>query len=352
MPEKICFAYHWATSGGVERVFLNRGEALLRQYPKIDIEVYFNYDCGGATMIERYSKQRHLDRLRVVRKFDPSRYEVVFVVDTPQLLEDYPDVEEKMLMECHTPYPENRTYLRDWQDRLKTLIVPSAGFLPVVESECPGLKGKIEVIRNFVPELPPLEKAVKLPEWRGPLFLYFARIDEMKNFAEFVEGIAASRKHLQETPMGLASGQLLPGYPVAETLEKNGVRGSVMVLPPVPFENSHVLMQMLRQKKAVFVSCSKGESFGLSAAEAMTAGLPVVLSDISPHAALVGNREKFLYRLGDPQDLARQMASATEHYDEMAKECVELAREFTEQAFLADWERLFAIGMKKVTGVA
>jgi glycosyltransferase involved in cell wall biosynthesis len=343
MPTRICFAYYWATSGGVERVFLNRSEALLRCYPKLEIEIYFYDDCGGVALIRRYSKARKLsERLRVVRTFDPSRYDVVYVVDTPQLLADHPSVEDKVVMECHTPYAENRTYLRDWQSRLKTLIVPSNGFVRVVESECPGLRGKIKVVRNFVPHLPPMDRPVSLPAWRAPLFLYFARIDELKNFAEFVEGVSAVRRHLRKEPLGIVSGQILPGYPLAEVMEKNNVRGSIAILPPVPFENSHLLMQMLRQKKAVFVSPSKGESFGLSAAEAMTAGLPVILSDIPPHAALVSKREKFLYPLGDVAALARKMAAATERYDEMSSECVELSREFSEEAFLADWEGIFA----------
>jgi hypothetical protein len=36
------------------------------------------------------------------------------------------------------------------------------------------------------------------------------------------------------------------------------------------------------------------------------------------------------------------MAAATERYDEMSSECVELSREFSEEAFLADWEGIFA----------
>jgi len=351
MLNKICFAYYWATSGGVERVFLNRGEALLRQHPKLEIEIYFYDDCGGVALIQRYSKSRNLsDRLRVVRTFDASRYDVVFVVDTPQLLADYPAAEEKMIMECHTPYAENRTYLKEWEHRLKTLIVPSSGFLPVVETECPGLRGKIQVVRNFVPHLPPIDRPLSLPAWRAPLFLYFARIDELKNFTEFVEGISYAGQYLRE-PLGIVSGQVLPGYPVTEVIENNQVRGSIAILPPVPFENSHVLMQTLRQKRAVFVSCSKGESFGLSAAEAMTAGLPVVLSDIPPHVALVSNQSKFLYPLGDVRQLARKMAAAVEQYDEMAVECVALSRKFSEEAFLADWEGLFAQDAAALAGV-
>jgi glycosyltransferase involved in cell wall biosynthesis len=196
-----------------------------------------------------------------------------------------------------------------------------------------------------------MERPLSLPAWRAPLFLYFARIDELKNFVEFVEGVSASRQYLGKEPLGIVCGQLLPGYPVVETIEKNRVRGSIAVLPPVPFETSHALMQMLRQKKAVFVSCSKGESFGLSAAEAMTAGLPVILSDIPPHVALVSNRTKFLYPLGDVRELAMKMAAVAEKYDELAAECVELSREFSEEAFLADWERLFAGGTEILAGV-
>jgi glycosyltransferase involved in cell wall biosynthesis len=345
MPTKICFAYYWATSGGVERVFLNRSEALLRRYPKLEIDVHFDNDCGGVALFKRYGQARKLnDRLRVIQTFDPTRYDAVFVVDTPQFLTDHPSIRNKVLMECHTPYAENRTYLKEWQTRLKSLIVPSSGFLRVIEAECPSLRGKIKVVHNFVPHLPPPDRSLSLslPAWRGPLFLYFSQINAHKNVKEFVEAVSYARQYLRKEPLGIVCGQFEPGYPLMELIEKNQVRGFIAVLPPVPFENSHILMHMLWQKQAVFVSCSKGESFGLSAAEAMTAGLPVILSNIPSHAVLVSNREKFLYPLGDARELARKMAAATERYEEMSSECMELSREFSEESFLADWERLFA----------
>jgi glycosyltransferase involved in cell wall biosynthesis len=139
-----------------------------------------------------------------------------------------------------------------------------------------------------------------------------------------------------------------------ELIEKHDLRGLVAVLPPVPFENSHALMQMLRRKKAVFVSTSKGESFGLSAAEAMTAGLPVILSDIPPHAALVSNRAKFLYPLGNARELARKMAAFEEQYDELSSECSELSRGFSEEVFWDDWnvaQALMPAGSRLVSTV-
>jgi glycosyltransferase involved in cell wall biosynthesis len=341
--KKVCFAYYLASSGGVERVFLNRGEALLRRYPNLEVELYFHNDMGGVQLIERYVKARKLgDRLRVTQRLKSSLYDVIFVVDSPQLLADNPSVETKMIMECHTAYEDARKYLVEWQNRIRKLVVPSSGFIPVVERECPALRGKVKVLRNFVPNLPALDRPLSLPAWRAPLFLYFSRFDELKNFSEFVAGISSARQYSRDEPLGLACGQILPFYPPQAVIDNHAVRGSVIVLPPVPFENSHILMQMVRQKKGVFVSCSKGESFGLSAAEAMIAGLPVILSDIPAHAALVSHRKKFLYSLGDVRQLALRMAGAIDHYDELAVECAELSREFSEETFLSDWERLFA----------
>ena len=381
MPDRICFVYYWATAGGVERVFLNRAEALLRRYPKLEIEIYF-YDGGGDAMFGAYGKARHFgNRLRLVKTFDPARYDAVFPVDTPWLLAGYPDLGNKLFPECHTPYPQHREYLQEWQSKLATLIVPSDAFRRVIEGECPALRGKIRVVRNFVPSLesPPPRPPVRprppdpeapalpvpipwppapgprppvpapgpwppippLPAWSGPIFLYFARIDDNKNIAEFIEGVMAVRSRLTRQPIGVVCGPVVPDYPLMEIIDRRDARSSLVVLPPISFEKTHIFIDWLRQKRAVFISCSKGESFGLSVAEAMTAGMPVVISDIPPHAALVANRAKFLYPLGKVGELAAKMAAAVEHYDDLAAECLELAREFSEEAFLSDWEALF-----------
>jgi len=347
MPTRICFAYQWATLGGVERVFLNRSEVLLQRYPQLEIDIYFNYDCGGVAHLERYSQSRRLsDRLRVVvgaADFQPSRYETILVVDTPQLLEAHPAIQDKVFMECHTAYRKQRTYLQEWQTRLRGLIVPSTEFLQVVEAECPGLRGRVKIIRNFVPRLPETGRLLSLPAWRPPLFFYFGRVDEHKNLGEFIDGVIAARQDLGKETLGIICGQIDPEYSLAEAIAKRHARGTIAVLPPVPFDRAHLVLKMMRQQRAVFVSCSQGESFGLSAAEAMTAGLPVVLSEIPPHAALVSNRSRFLYPLGDARDLARKIAAVTRQYDEMASECLELSREVSEEAFLSDWKDVFGL---------
>jgi glycosyltransferase involved in cell wall biosynthesis len=201
----------------------------------------------------------------------------------------------------------------------------------------------VVVLRNFVPACPEPAQAVSWPKWNGPVFLYFSRIDDNKNFGEFVAAVASAERTLGKQAFGIACGPAVPDYPVAEIIDRNQARGSVVVLPPAPYESSHLLFRSLRERRAVFVSPSKGESFGLSAAEAMTAGLPVVLSDIPPHSALVSGRKKFLYPVGNVRELVAKMAEALQHYDDHAAECVALSAAFSERAFLADWEQVLRL---------
>jgi glycosyltransferase involved in cell wall biosynthesis len=353
MAGRICFVYVGATAGGVERVFLNRGEALLGRYPALSIDIYFYDDWGGFATFSRYVRERNLGtRLQVVNTFDPARYDLVLAVDAPRVLAEHPSIAHKVCMECHTAYSENRTYLQKWQFQLRTLIVPSLDFRRVIEAECPGLRGKVKVVRNFVPRPPEAVESLSLPAWRGPLFFYFGRIDHHKNFAEYVEAVCHARNLFANPPLGIVVGPVVPGYPLREVIENNHARGSLVLLPPVPFSKSHRLMRSLRGKRAVFVSCSRGESFGLSAAEAMTAGLPVLLSDIPPHANLAGGRAQFLYPAGDSRELAAKMVFAVEHYDDLSAECAELSRAFSEEAFLADWEELFTADAELASGAA
>lgn len=338
MPARVAFVYQAATAGGVERVFLNRGEALLRRYPELEIEVYFYQDWGGAGPFAQHIRQQGLSgRFRVVPAFEPGRYSAIFPVDTPQVVLDHPSIAPRLLFECHTPYPRNRAYLQEWQHRLERLIVPSSGFGEVIAAECPALAGKITVVRNFVPIWTPPKERIDAPAWTGPVFLHFGRIDTNKNVTELLDALDSTR---QANALVMICGQVDPGFDLAQAIDRRKLRARVLVLPPVPFARGRLLLQLLRERRGVFVSCSKGESFGLSAAEAMTAGLPVILSDIAPHATLVGGRREFLYPLGDVRELALKMAAAIDQYERLSSTCVELAKEFSEEAFLTDWQRL------------
>lgn len=73
----------------------------------------------------------------------------------------------------------------------------------------------------------------------------------------------------------------------------------------------------------LFVQPSRWEGFGLTVAEAMAAGVPVLVSEgQGPAEVTQGNRYGWVFANGDADDLKQQIAFIREHYDKaMAKAC-------------------------------
>jgi glycosyltransferase involved in cell wall biosynthesis len=96
----------------------------------------------------------------------------------------------------------------------------------------------------------------------------------------------------------------------------------------------------------VALSCSRGESFGRVTVEAMKLGRPVVGADSAGTRELIQDGVTgFLYRLGDPEDLARKIAAL--HRDpelqrRMGDQARDWARErFSTARYTADLEQQF-----------
>ena len=92
----------------------------------------------------------------------------------------------------------------------------------------------------------------------------------------------------------------------------------------------------------VVVPSVASESFGLVAAEAMAARVPVVVSDAGALPEVVGSEHPWVAAAGDAADLARVLAAA---YDSDPAPVVQAARE--------RWESLYspAAGRGRVAGL-
>jgi glycosyltransferase involved in cell wall biosynthesis len=96
---------------------------------------------------------------------------------------------------------------------------------------------------------------------------------------------------------------------------------------------------MIKNHRGLFLSSSRGESFGLSAAEFISAGVPVLLSDITPHRELVNDDEQFLYPLGDIQAAREKILRLLDGWEEASKSMEAYGQKFRGEAFLAGWQR-------------
>lgn len=337
---KVCFAYQWATYGGVERVFLNRAHAFREAGHAIEIDVYYGSDGGGLESFKQTIHALGLDSLiHVVPKLDPEQYEAVFIIDSPDLLPKHLSGATRWIVECHTAYAANRAYLDRVPEDVSAIAVPSRTFASMLAAERPTIASKIRLLRNCVS---PVHGLVipRLPGWTQRPVLYFGRLDELKNPQGFIDLLAELERRAPGQYFGIALGPEVPGYDMSGRIDKAGLRGRLVQLPPITFTRTSAFLAAWRERGGVMVSPSRGESFGLAAAESIAAGVPVLLTALPEHSELVSADTRHLYDLDDVKSGADKVEAMFHDYPECSRRMRLLADEFSSAAFIADWRAL------------
>jgi len=323
-------------------VLLNRAKTFQRHGLAVVQAVHFLSDGGGlAGFSQAIQAYGVADWLGIQREFMPQSYDCLIAIDTPEVLSL--DRREKPLwFECHTAYVENRQYLQRLSEEVQGILTPSQHFAQQLMQELPEpWRDKVFPLRNGLPpyQAPDLGKRA-IPRWNKQLIAYVGRIDALKNTDELIRAIAYLRKQQGDQYLLFFVGPVDQPAALWKKVEKQGLLDRFVYLPPVPFERVPWVWAMIRENRGLFASASQGESFGLSAAEAILASLPVVLSDA--HRDLVGGESSVLYPLGDHRGAAEKIAWTFAHYEAAADRARTLQPLFSEAGFLQDWQQFQA----------
>jgi len=338
---EFLYVYHSASFGGVERVLLNRAEAFRRHNVPCRISVYFRDDCGALPKIRDYIGRNALERhIRIVESIDASLYDYVVCVDTPEVLRLGIPL-EKVIVECHTTYQNGLLYLVNLPDRIRHIFVPSHNAELAIADRFPHLRNKLRVVRNFIPT------RSSNPEtdvnWKRRPLLYLGRINKHKNYQEVLDIFQCYRSAYADDLFLMLVGPVDDTEDLGAELARRNIADRTVVLAPVPFDAVWQVLATVRQQRGVFVSSSTAESFGLSAAEALSAGLPVILSGIGAHVNLVAGSLEYLYPLGDPEAGAGKLSQILQDYDNAALDAASFGKQFSEDNFLEDWQNILTI---------
>ncbi|WP_200627027.1 glycosyltransferase family 4 protein [Pseudomonas sp. LAM2023] len=347
MQTRVCFIYPWATFGGVERVLLNRALAFKHYLPEIRVDFYFLHDSGGLAPLAAAMTQYELNAnssVSIMSSFDQD-YDLAFIIDCPQAIDLCVRRSQRYVVECHTSYAENRGYLANLPSTCERLITPSSVFSDLIRNEFPALPAPVGELRNFVPwDLPSQGSSLDncLPRWTKKPILFFGRLDHLKDPLSLLDAFQLLEHRRKGEFMLLFCGPTSPEIDLNKEISKRSLEGLSVVLPPVAFASAGRLLNSVAHAGGIFVSPSKGESFGLSAAEAISSLVPVVLSDIKAHVNLVSGYEQiFTYPLGDTKKLSARIESV---FDDYANACDAVARArltFSAASFIEDWKHLF-----------
>lgn len=339
---EILYVYKIASFGGVERVLLNRAEAFKRHGLAYRISLFFYEDEGALAQLREYIVTHALESyVRIVTRIDAADYDYVFSIDTPEVL-NAGILMEKLIFECHSTYQNELIYLSKLPDKVRLVAVPSESARRDVAERVPALKDKLVVVRNFIPVHEATVSGESVVWTKRPL-LYLGRLDDHKNYKEVLDIFQTYRELFADDFFLLLVGPVLRNSDLPAEISRRNISDRTVLLPPVGFDMAWHVYETVKQNQGIFVSSSMAESFGLSAAEALTFGIPVLLSGISAHIDLVAGSMANLYPLGNATAGARKLKELVENYDRAVIDAETFGCQFSEAKFLADWQSLLAL---------
>ena len=338
----ILIIYQFCTFGGVERAILNRARTFRKYHQNVHISVGYLRDYGALGSFQTYIHANRLDDclsaflIQEHAMPDLSLYDFVFNIDTPQIFNRTRHV-RNMFVECHTPTFKNRQYLKALPKNIRGILVPSKAFEAILAEEFEELP-PIFVLPNPVTEdFFYIPSSVQERIYFAAPLAYLARVDdELKNFSEAARifELFVHDKNIMFAVVGRGAGAVH----LLSSLESRKILGKTFLRSQIDFDAAPAFVRMIKNHRGMFISSSKGESFGLSAAEFISAGVPVLLSDIGPHKELVNSDEKFIYPLGDIHSAKDKIIKILNQWDEASKTMESYGQKFHGDSFIAAWQ--------------
>lgn len=189
-----------------------------------------------------------------------------------------------------------------------------------------GLKGSSEVLYNFVKEeFFENKMEYKIPKDRLRL-VAVGNLKDVKNYIVLVEAF----KLLKHIPVSL---DIYGDGPEREMLQKEITKYNLAI----ELKGTHQKVYEVLPKYDAYVMCSYIEGFGVSAAEAMAIGLPLLLSDIKVLKEIAGGNALFFDPF-DPANFAKIINSifnGEENLKHLSDKVKEIAKNnYTKEIYL------------------
>jgi glycosyltransferase involved in cell wall biosynthesis len=287
---KVLFVYKYLTLGGVEAVLRARLDGLATS--GIEAHAWFFHDYGGRSIFRGREDRLHVgpveECLRFARR---ERFDLLSSIDSEEVLPGFAGASggPRLVMECHSAYLANIEYLRSLAPyRPAAVFSPSEGHAGVVRERV-GEGIPVRVVPNplreeFVAEPPPFPAPPP-----HPVVAWIGRLDEHKNWRGFLDAAAALGRR------GVEHEAWILGKPVEadgaarllEAAREARVLRRLRWFGALPYGRIPTFLDAVRDSGGVVVSTSRGESFGLTIAEAMARRCAVAAPDQSPFPEFV-----------------------------------------------------------------
>lgn len=278
--------------GGVETVLRNRCEGL--ESIGMTADFIFLEDRGGWSSFRNLPRSQTFvtsDLREIERILNRGKYDLVSVIDTPQVHSLMRTIarSQRVLMEVHTPHPLLREYIQtDIIEDAVAVVVPTATFGELVDSEMKKPHPPIVAIPNPLNRLF-LQDVDNNPRHGRVPIAYVGRIEQIKDWKESVQIVRQTMRHRKDIEL-LMVGRLIDERPkdVFRMFSKLGLSGNTRWLPFIEYDRMPAFYHYIAANNGVYLTSSKGESFGMTVIESMACKLPVVACDIPVFREVLG----------------------------------------------------------------
>jgi L-malate glycosyltransferase len=307
---KALFVYKYLTLGGVETVLRTRLVGLRDR--GIDAHAWFFHDLGGRSVFHGLE-----DRVRVGdpdscgRAIALEGFDVVSTIDTEEVLPFLPGLDDSagdqpvLIIECHSAYPESLGYLSDIRS-----FHPWAIFVP---SEHQERTVREKIGNGFDVRVVPNPLAAELVAETGPfpappprpVVAWIGRLDGLKNWSGFLDLLETlERRGIDFEGWLVGRPAESVGQELCARARERGVLGRIRWFRGIPHARIPTFLDAVRDSGGVLVVTSRGESFGMTVAEAMARACPVVVPAHPPFSEFVTHGETGLLVCRDSPEAA------------------------------------------------
>jgi len=305
---KVLFIYKFLTTGGVEAVLRARLDGMIAS--GVEGYAWFLEQIDGGAIFQGSAMVPYVgDLTRLAGHLRDNHYDVISVIDTPEVFSQLEQLPRStmIVIEAHTPYLENLEYLRSLDGLpIASIIVPSRFQASLVNKR---LKKKIpvEVVPNplgtsFTSE--PIDFEPKPPT---PILAWIGRLDSLKNWRLAIKTASILKQSDMRFELWVAGRLVEPATSrrLYQSAKRAGILDRLRWFENFPHVWIHRWLDAVRESGGVVLATSKGESFGMSVAEAMARRCPVVVPAEPPFNEFINHDvEGKLFRHGSAKKAA------------------------------------------------
>jgi len=348
---KILFIYLFLSLGGVECVLKNRHEGF--KYLGIKTDFIFLEDHGGASSFETLKDStmyitNNMDEIEKI--IAEGSYDLISVIDTPQVHDILRRIakNKRVVMEVHTPMPVLREYIKkDIIEGAKATIVPTEIFGKMVESEmkkpCPPIIPIPNPVNNeFFKEVKEVPGHNRIP------IAFVGRIESIKDWRESVRILDMVMKKRKDIVFFMI-GRTVEDMPedIYKEFSKRRLMGHLRWIPFIKYEKMPSFYRFIAKNNGIYLSTSKGESFGMTLIESMACNLPIVAYDLPVFREVLeeGKFGRIYSSVKEAAEYILTLIEDKEARENMTKMAYQNAlQKYTSRAFALKWKEFIFSG--------